>query len=111
MGEGGRRPDEGSYLLTHFGSQEEPSPALSGTLSHPADGRGGNMERPPHIRFFAIFRVSTLYPSGAYHIATRCVLLLSHSAPINIARLSQIHASAGRPKITIAHSTAAGVDT
>ena len=47
MGEGGRRPGEGSFFdrEKHFKSisfaDKEPSPALSGTLSHPLDGRGG----------------------------------------------------------------------
>jgi hypothetical protein len=38
MGEGGRRPDEGTFVATVsniYIFMREPSPALSGTLSHP----------------------------------------------------------------------------
>jgi hypothetical protein len=39
MGEGGRSPDEGIFVATTsniYSFIQEPSPALSGTLSHPA---------------------------------------------------------------------------
>ena len=40
MGEGGRRPGEGSYELS-VAFTKEPSSALSGTFSHAARGRRG----------------------------------------------------------------------
>ena len=49
MGEGGRRPGEGSFFdrEKHFNSitftDKEPSPALSGTLSHPGGRERGEI--------------------------------------------------------------------
>ena len=46
MGEGGRRPDEGSFakrarISTAFVDRQRALTRPSGTLSHPSDGRGG----------------------------------------------------------------------
>jgi hypothetical protein len=49
MGEGGRRPDEGTFaaaISNIYSFIEEPSPALSGTLSHAyRTGEGNNLQR------------------------------------------------------------------
>ncbi len=59
MGEGGRRPDEGTFVATIsnvYSFIQEPSPALSGTLSHPAsqNGRGRMLQQSPKETLFSV---------------------------------------------------------
>src|SRR5438874_4270013 len=77
MGEGGRRPGEGSFFdrEKHFNSitfaDKEPSPALSGTLSHPGGRERGKIGDSSTISTILICDFPPRKGEGKYDVQCR----------------------------------------